>query len=157
MSTISLNRIQYLFSKYFIENWKRDLSNFLILFIIAGFSGYQLDLSLSVIIFVILAFIYAGRIFGMFSHKPKGMNYLLIPASTAEKTIVNLILVNVYYLSALFISCVVGIIFGNLLNSLVHNYSFTWDFVKQAISFDYTTFLPLLLCESMLIFGSIYF
>lgn len=157
MNTLSLNRTQYLFSKYFIENWKKDLRNFLVLFIVAGFSGYKQDVSLSMIIIVILAFMYAGRIFGMFSYKPKGMNYLLIPASTIEKTIVNLILVNIYYLAALFIFYVGGIIFGDLLHSLVHDNSFTWDFVKNAISFDYTTILPLLLCESILTFGSVYF
>jgi len=157
MSTISLNRIQYLFSKYFIENWKRDMSNFLILFIIAGFSGYDGGFYLSKIIFVILAIIYAGRIFGMLGYKPKGMNYLLIPASAGEKTLVNLILVNIYYLAALYICYILGFLFGDLIHTFIHGDVFSLDSVRNAASFDYTTILPLLLCESILIFGSVYF
>jgi len=158
MSTISLNRIQYLFSKYFIENWKKDLSNFLIIFIIGGFSGYNTAFfNLSKIIFVIIAFIYAGRIFGMLSYKPKGMNYLLIPASAGEKTLVNLILANIYYLAALYICYMLGCLFGDLIHTFIYGVVFSLDSLRYALSFDYKTILLLLLCESILIFGSVYF
>lgn len=157
MSTISLNRIKYLFLKYFIENWKRDISNFLILFIISMFSGYGGVVSLSKMIFVILAFIYAGRIFGMLGYKPKGINYLLIPASTGEKTLVNLILVNIYYLAALYISYLLGFLLGDLVHTFIHGDIFSLVPVKNSVYVDYTTILSLLLCESILIFGSVYF
>lgn len=159
MNTLSFNRIKYLFSKYFIENWKKDITNFLILFIISGFAGYNLNNTSSIanFVLVIMILVYASSTFGMLSYKPKAMNYMLIPASSQEKLIVNIILVNIYYLGVLYISYIAGFFAGNSIYVLMHSGGYSLLPFKEYASIDYNVILGLLLIQSIFIFGSVYF
>ena len=147
---ISLNRLKYLFREYFVTHWKRDLlifgSVFLAKVLFTRLSWQFPDTAVVLVVSIILCgtfnFLYKGS---------QGMNYLLCPANTEEKLVVNMLLVHIYCTVMLVFACLLGLFIGKLINpctSLILN-------TKELL--NYSFFEGLLVWQSIFIFTSIYF
>lgn len=116
----SFNRVKLLLSKYFVERWKSDLRGFLILF--AGCAIFAFNQGAAeaavVIFFVFFSFLHASKIFGIFKDKTHGMDYLLVPANTLEKTVVAIFLAMIYKVVIFFIAAILGAKIGSLIYTL---------------------------------------
>ncbi|MDR1113346.1 MAG: hypothetical protein LBL18_06285 [Bacteroidales bacterium] len=87
------------------------------------------------------------------------MNYLLVPANSAEKTVVNLILVHILINILLIVTLFAGICFGIIIGSLYfqHSLNFNNFAIDFADIFTLSNILEFLAFQSLFIFGSVYF
>jgi hypothetical protein len=155
-TSLSLTRIKHLLNRYFIENWKKDLYVGLVLLVIAfasnpmaGFSGF---------VYMVMVLLYTGRIFGNLAHKESAQHYLMIPASTSEKLIVNLFLSHIYYVLLLLVFLVSGILLrAFILSPFCETFNcFSFLDAKKSM-FSFSSYVSFLSFQSILAFGSVYF
>jgi len=80
-------------------------------------------------IIYIMGFIFAAKLFKIFSYTPGGMHYLLIPATHLEKLVANILLSTVYFFGMILLTFSIGNIIGtNLINVLFNQTnSISWD------------------------------
>src|ERR1035437_198639 len=108
-TTLDINRLGLLLKRYFIENKQRELTFWgisTVVFMIMHRTG-------SVEMFMYIAgFIFAARTFKIFNYTPSGMHYLLIPATHAEKLIINIILSTLYFFIMFVITYIIGTTIG---------------------------------------------
>ena len=155
---MNTNNIFNLIKRYFIESGKKDINSFLLIVLIIAFVSFfsvsgSISDSMMVFLLLVMGIIYAGRIFGVFQPAGKAIHYLTIPASTAEKTIANGLLVFVYFNILLMVSLILGNVIGGLAHKLLDSaYIYHFD-----MPFDFDDLLLLLILESVYMFGSIYF
>jgi hypothetical protein len=149
MNAISLNRLKYLFREYFAINWKRDLSAFAGLFLVKTFFIYS-DIDLPDIAYVSLISIVLIGISCPLNKKLYGMNYLLSPANTAEKTIAHILLAHIYFTAIPILICILSNFTIYIL--LPHS-----KFVLWADIGEYHHFLSLFSFQAMFLFFTIYF
>ena len=153
MNAISLNRMKYLFIEYFVTHWKRDLFIFLGLFLIQSIISSLNFLFIGAFAVTVMSIILCGTF--NFLHKgSQGMNYLLNPANTEEKVIVNLSIVHIYYNIMLLIPCVLGWFLGLSLSSGV-DFIFILSEVEGSAYF--TIIEGLFVIQSVFLFSAIYF
>ena len=150
--------ISNLIRRYFIESGKKDIHSFLLIVLIIAFVSFfsvsgSIGDGMMVFLLLVMGIIYAGRIFGIFQPAGRTIHYLTIPASTAEKTIANGLLVFVYYNILLIVSLLLGNVIGGLAHKLLDPV-YTYQFFMP---FDFDDLLLLLILESVYMFGSIYF
>jgi len=113
-TTFSFNRLSLLLKRFFIENQNREMMFWGILTIV--FTLVHQTYSLKMILYI-TGFLFAGRLFKVFSFAPGGMHYLLIPATHAEKLTANILLSTFYF----FIMTMVTYSIGNLLGTGIMN------------------------------------
>ena len=155
---MNTKNISNLIKRYFIESGKKDINSFLLIVLIIAFVSFfsvsgNIGDDMMYFLLLIMGIIYAGRIFGIFQPAGKTIHYLTIPASTAEKTIANGLLVFVYYNILLMVSLLLGNVIGGLAHKLLDP-SYTYHFYMP---FDFDDLFMLLILESVYMFGSIYF
>lgn len=155
---MKIQNILNLIKRYFIESGKKDIHSFLLIVLIIAFVSFlsvsgSISGSMMCFLLLLMGIIYAGRIFGIFQTAGKTIHYLTIPASTAEKTIANGLLVFIYYNILLIVSLLLGNIIGGVAHKLLDS-SYTYQFYMP---FDFDDLLLLLLMESVYMFGSICF
>ena len=155
---MNTNNIFNLIKRYFIESGKKDINSFLLIVLIIAFVSFfsvsgSISDSMMVFLLLVMGIIYAGRIFGVFQPAGKAIHYLTIPASTAEKTIANGLLVFVYFNILLMVSLILGNVIGGLAHKLLDP-AYTYHFYMP---FDFDDLFLLLILESVYMFGSIYF
>ena len=164
-TTLNINRLALLFKRFFVENKQRELIFWGIT--IAVFTiMHQVG---SVEMFTYIAgFIFAARMFNIFSYTPTGMHYLLIPATHTEKLIVNIVLSTFYFFTMILITYVIGSVLGNLLGNMIFdwnkplNFELFNDSISNAWSSDkhngvFHLFMSFALSQSIFLLGSIYF
>ena len=108
---MNTNNIFNLIKRYFIESGRKDINSFLLIVLIIAFVSFfsvsgSLSDSMMVFLLLVMGFLYASRIFGVFQPAGKAIHYLTIPASSAEKTIANALLVYVYFNILLMVSLI---------------------------------------------------
>lgn len=155
---MNIQNIIHLIKRYFIESGRKDINSFLLIILIITFIGFisisgGVSDSLMNILLLVMGTVYAARIFGIFQPANKAIHYLSIPASTAEKTIANGFLVFIYYNIVLILSLIIGDIIGGLAHKLLDP---TYYYVFH-MPFSLGNLIPILLLESVFMFGSIYF
>lgn len=155
---MNTNNIFNLIKRYFIESGRKDINSFLLIVLIIAFVSFfsvsgSLSDSMMVFLLLVMGFLYASRIFGVFQPAGKAIHYLTIPASSAEKTTANALLVFVYFNILLMVSLILGNVIGGLAHKLIDS-SYIYHFYMP---FDFDDLLLLLILESIFMFGSIYF
>ena len=168
----SKDRMLLLARSIFIQNRSKDLRLALVMACIMAFFGLltashgDYDIIGFVNVCVLLAL--AGTTFKMMSSQPRAMAYLTLPASAAEKTVVTVAYLNVYYVLLILVSSLVGFYLGQLLQNLIAVIPFFRDLfgssgghtlALSSISFDGfgNDLLYLTMGLSIMLFGSIYF
>jgi len=115
-TTFSFNRLGLLIKRYFVENRQRELSFWGIAIVVFMIMHQPTSVE---IFFYISGFIFAARMFKIFSYTPGGMHYLLIPATHLEKLVTNILLSTFYYFIMLIIAYSVGTILGTTLGNTI--------------------------------------
>lgn len=168
----SIDRMLLLARSIFAQNKSKDLRLALVIAGIMAFFGMVSssfkDYDVLGFINVIVLLVLAGTTFKMLTSQPRAMAYLTLPASAAEKTVVTIAYLNIYYFLLLSVSSFVGYYFGQLLQNLIAVIPFVRDifgfdgdhvFNLSAVSFDGfgDNLLALTTVISVLLFGSLYF
>ena len=167
-TTFSFNRLGLLIKRYFAENKQRELS-FLGIVIVVFMLMH--DITAIGMFFYISGFIFAARMFKIFSYTPGGMHYLLIPATHLEKLVTAILLSTVYFFIMLLVSYSIGNTLGTTLGNLIFNMQnpVSLDlFQLESISKVWGTrvisqrslisiFLNFALIQSIFLLGSVYF
>ena len=147
-----------LIRRYFIENGRKDITTFVLIVLIITFISFisvsgSIGDSMMVFILFLMGFLYASRIFNILQPVGKAIHYLTIPASTAEKTIANGLLVYIYYNILL----IVALLLGNFLGGIAHKLLFPEYHYIFYMPFSLDNLISVLVFESIFLFGSIYF
>ena len=167
----SKDRMLLLTRSIFIQNKSKDLRLALVIAGIMAFFGLlsssysDYDLLRFPIVCVLL--VLAGTTYKMLAVPSRAMEYLMLPASTAEKTVVTIAYLNIYYVLMMMASSFVGFYFGQMLQNLIAIIPFFRDlfgssghnFALSAVSFNElgSNLLTLTCGLSILLFGSLYF
>ena len=168
-TTFNFDRLGLLIKRYFIENKNKELMYWGILTLVFCLN-HQTD-SARMIIYI-MGFIFAAKLFKIFSYTPGGMHYLLIPATHLEKLVANILLSTVYFFGMILLTFSIGNIIGtNLINALFNQTnSISWDMfsLSQTVSIGNnipsafgSPFIGMIftffIIQSVFLLGSIYF
>ena len=168
----SIDRMLLLARSIFVQNKSKDLRLTLLIAGVMAFFGlvsvHFEDYGIFHFLYVTVLLVLAGTTFKMLTNQPHAMAYLTLPASTAEKTVVTIAYVNIYYFLLLSVASFVGYYFGQLLQNLIAIIPFFRDlfgaegshtFALSAVSFEGfgDRLLILTMGLSILLFGSLYF
>ena len=170
----SKNRMILLARNIWIQNKSKDLHLALLIVAIMTFIGLVssanedynlLNLPLKIIVIVL-----AGTTFKKLAIPSQAVSYFMIPVSTAEKTIVAILFLQLYYIIGIGILSFVGFYIGQIIHNLILFIPFfkqlfieiestTPHFTLSSISYSDigTSLLNLTLYVSIFLFGSIYF
>ena len=125
-STFNFSRIHLLFVRYFTENWRRDLITLAAFFIAMAVLPRLIPASSSILTpmhFSLILFIggihFSAHIFHEIHRPSSGMHYLHIPASRAEKFMVNGVLTLILFPLACFFLFYSALFLGNLLEPII--------------------------------------
>lgn len=156
----------------FVQNKSKDLRLALVIAgVMALFGLWSIhfdDYSVFHFLYVIVLLVLAGTTFKMLSNQPRAMAYLTLPASAAEKTVVTIAYLNIYYFLLLSAASFVGYYCGQLLQNLIAFIPFfrnlfglegSHTFTLSTVSFEGfgDHLLSLTMGLSILLFGSVYF
>jgi len=167
-TTFSFNRLGLLIKRYFVENKQRELSFWGIVIVVFMIMHESTAIE---VFFYVSGFIFAARMFKIFSYTPGGMHYLLIPATHFEKLITAILLSTVYFFIMLLISYSIGNALGTTLGNLIFNMqnpvsldlfqmeSITKVWGNQVVTHNglVSIFLNFALIQSVFLLGSVYF
>ena len=117
-TTFSFNHLGLLIKRYFIENKQRELSFWGIVIVVFMIMH---DSSTIEMFLYVTGFIFAARMFKVFSYTPGGMHYLLIPATHVEKLVTAILLSTVYYFIMILITYTIGSLLGTTLGNAIFN------------------------------------
>lgn len=160
----SIDRFWLLLKGTIVENKYKDLRLALVMMAViaffAEFGIYCFNYSIINFPVVAVAIFIASVSFKRLGDLASGINYLMIPASTVEKTAVNIIYTQLYLFVILTISALIGYYAGQVLHFLTME-----DFTNGAtlhfapINFENFGWYLLILTfwQSVAIFGSVYF
>lgn len=166
-TTLNINRLGLLLKRYFIENKQRELTFWGISLVV--FMLMHQKVSVEMFLYI-SGFIFAARTFKIFNYTPGGMHYLLIPATHAEKLIINIILSIFYFFIMILITYVLGTTIGTYLGNLIFSMnnsvnfelwngvtSIPWNNLTVHHNVLVETFFSFALIQSIFMLGSIYF
>ncbi len=171
---MNILNIKKLISTYFIENWKRDLLQYFLVFAgcifvmswsYTGALSKGILYSSSTIAFwmIFAVIVLVSSLFVRLSTTSSSISFLTIPASTGEKIVAYMLLANVYCVLVAFVATLLGVSL-----TIVGNLAVSNDFaipVSEWISKCYTICLkdiaavlfPMYILVSIVFFGSVYF
>lgn len=168
----SIDRMMLLARSIFVQNKSKDIRLALVIAGVMAFFGlltvHFKDYEIFQFIYVIVLLVLAGTTFKLLTNQPRAMAYLTLPASTAEKTVVTIAYINIYYLVLLAVSSFIGYYFGQLLQNLIAVIPFfrnlfgaegSYTFTLSSVSFEDfgDNLMTLTTGISILLFGSLYF
>jgi len=167
-TTFSFNHLGLLIKRYFVENKQRELSFWGIVIVVFMIMHESTAIE---VFFYVSGFIFAARMFKIFSYTPGGMHYLLIPATHFEKLITAILLSTVYFFIMLLISYSIGNALGTTLGNLIFNMqnpvsldlfqmeSITKVWANQVVTHNglVSIYLNFALIQSVFLLGSVYF
>ena len=167
-TTFSFNRLGLLIKRYFVENKQHELSFWGIVIVVFMFMHETTPIQF---FFYVSGFIFAARMFKIFSYTPGGMHYLLIPATHLEKLVTAILLSTVYFFIMLLVSYSIGNTLGTELGNLILSREKPIDLdMFQLVSHSYgwgnhnfhyaglpAVFFNFALIQSVFLLGSVYF
>ncbi len=170
MNTISISKIVKLFSNYLVEHKKNSLIAIGITIFVALISGFYYDsesyfTGLAIFLFFMLMNL-ASSIYSPLKNSRSKISYLMIPASTLEKSIANLFTVHIFQIVTLFCATLIGLFLGNGIGYLLDPYADIISFIPHHSPLTFSAvfsifngdmFLFLILFQSIMVFGSILF
>lgn len=169
----SIDRMLLLARSIFVQNKSKDLRLALVVAGVMAVIGlmhpitgtYHILFGAEVIVWMVMA----GTTYKMMTNQPRAMAYLTLPASTAEKTVVTIAYLNIYYFVLLAASSFIGFYIGQFLHNTIAILPFFRDFVvsPEGHTFSLSSvelssgrpskLLYNMMWVSILLFGSIYF
>jgi|GEM_PF-1676968 hypothetical protein len=164
-NTLSINRIGLLFKRFFIQNLRKDIrlvGAAAACSAVMHFLQFPLTMGPLTPVVLFVSLYAAGTIYKLYANRNHGLVYTMLPASTLEKVIVNILLVSVYYVILAFIADFIGAILGRITTYLldVGLNGFTAAELNFDLSFQNQfgrCLLVLAMFQSIFLFGSIYF
>ena len=157
MNNFSFKRVILLIKKYIIEQWRKDLLLFLIAFLLMTIDGILFEGEGLASLVVIGGMFYISGIFSFNNARSKDIDYLMLPASSLEKTVTNIGIVHLYINAILLAAIILGSYFGLMMRDLLfaNGQGIALSHIANIITLD--TILTVLFFQALFIFGSIYF
>lgn len=158
---MNTNNIIKLIKAYFYENWQKDLYNFGLVLVLA-FLCTAVGVFDSIIMFsgiVALIAIHPLRFFDKL-HQPSGrILYLMIPATNEEKVLTGILLTNIYFITLIFISAIIGVLLGcGVLKLITPEMAINFkEMLVTILPSTVRSYMLILTMVSIIFFGSIYF
>lgn len=136
-----------LIRSFVVENYKKELIPLLVIAVVVPILS---NFDVSVFVYSLLSVLFAARIFKNLQRPQSAIAYMMLPASTAEKTMANFLLVSVIYplTCALFALVALGI--DVLLFKIHHDYPYP---MPQDVGGGFKFFLLLAIFS----FASVYY
>ena len=158
---MNINNIIKLIKAYFYENWQKDIYNFGLVFVLA-FLSTAVGVFDSVIIYggiVGLITIYPLRFFDKLHQPSSRMHYLMIPATNEEKVLTGILLTNIYFISLIFVSAIIGVLLGcGVLKLTTPEMTITCkETIALLLPSTVRSYMVILMIVSIIFFGAIYF
>ena len=113
-------RMGLLVRRFFVENRNRELYYWAIFTIVFIFLRNQ-SVAIGALI-LIAGMVFCGRFFREIHSPVTGLNYFMIPATQAEKTVVTIFLTTIYYFGMMLVVYAIGNLAGTFLNNLFANF-----------------------------------
>lgn len=162
---MNFNNIKNLFRAYYYENGRRDLFQMAVMAALAFLSSAFVENTHFPTLFTVSMMIFVVQFFTLLRSKTGSVHYFTLPASTGEKFLFAVLMVNVVGVLQYYIAIVLGSILGQLCHDLMFNLlnmSNVSALVWPSIIWRQSTQIPLYLLTlytlvSMFFFGSIYF
>lgn len=150
---MKISNVLYLLKRHFIEKGKFNITGSIALLLSMALLTFIQWSNLFIIMTFSVGSVTALLTYSMLCSENIAMDYLMIPASTTEKYVVNGILVYVYYNVLFFVTLTLG----ELLGSWIHELVYGSCNVYVTSSFTLEGFIFLLMWESIMMFGSVYY
>ena len=115
----NFNRIWWLLRRYFIENRHRELYYWG--FFIIWFLFFRSNIEAIGGAILVAGIVFCGRFFREIHSPTSGLNYFMIPATQAEKTVVSIFLTTVYYFGMMLAVYTIGNLAGTFINNVLAN------------------------------------
>lgn len=161
---MKIQNIQKLLRLYFIENWKKDLLwvfglTCLITFLIVQTNPGPYHSLIELLVAAVFLLSFPDRLFNNLGNPSQRIHYLMIPASTTEKVVTNILLANVYAVLGVAISVFVGYSLSYLVLELRNIPTLPDYMARYAELADWGTcgWISFETAISVFFFGSIYF
>ena len=162
---MNFNNIKNLFRAYYYENGRRDLFQMAVMAALAFLSSAFVENTHFPTLFTVSMMIFVVQFFTLLRSKTGSVHYFTLPASTGEKFLFSVLMVNVVGVLQYYVAIVLGSILGQLCHDLMFNLlnmSNVSALVWPSIIWRQSTQIPLYLLTlytfvSMFFFGGIYF
>jgi len=158
---MNINNIIKLVKAYFYENWQKDIYSFGLVFVLA-FLSTAVGIFDSVILYggmVALIAIYPLRYFDKLHQSSSRIHYLMIPATNEEKVLTGIILTNIYFISLIFISAILGVLLGcGVLKLTTPEMTINCkEMISRMLPSTVRSYMVIIMVVSVIFFGAIYF
>jgi hypothetical protein len=158
---MNINNIIKLVKAYFYENWQKDIYSFGLVFVLA-FLSTAVGIFDSVILYggmVALIAIYPLRYFDKLYQSSSRIHYLMIPATNEEKVLTGIILTNIYFISLIFISAILGVLLGcGVLKLTTPEMTINCkEMISRMLPSTVRSYMVIIMVVSVIFFGAIYF
>ena len=161
---MKFNNIKSLFRAYYFENGRRDLFQMAVMAALAFLSSAFVENTHFPTLFTVSMMIFVVQFFTLLRSKTGSVHYFTLPASTGEKFLFAVLMVNVVGVLQYYIAIVLGSILGQLCHDLMFNLlnlsnitALVWPSVTWHNHHIALFLLTLYTLVSMFFFGSIYF
>lgn len=161
---MNFNNIKNLFRAYYYENGRRDLFQMAVMAALAFLSSAFVENTHFPTLFTVSMMIFVVQFFTLLRSKTGSVHYFTLPASTGEKFLFAVLMVNVVGVLQYYIAIVLGSILGQLCHDLMFNLlnlsnitALVWPSVTWHNHHIALFLLTLYTLVSMFFFGSIYF
>ncbi|MBQ4432792.1 MAG: hypothetical protein II894_01385, partial [Bacteroidales bacterium] len=151
--------IKNIINEYLISNWRRDLLNIGLIVGICAFFFTLFKLPGLALVCIVVVLVVTSRMFWKLGNPSSAIQYLTIPASTAEKWLGNILIVNVYVVLLTFAAAVIGSSAGYFVRPLLidETYSLSEPYMAWIRDLSGSTILTFFTWISVFFFGSVYF
>ena len=161
---MNFNNIKSLFRAYYYETGRRDLFQMAVMAALAFLSSAFVENTHFPTLFTVSMMIFVVQFFTLLRSKTGSVHYFTLPASTSEKFLFAVLMVNVVGVLQYYIAIVLGSILGQLCHDLMFNLlnlsnitALVWPSVTWHNHHIALFLLTLYTLVSMFFFGSIYF
>lgn len=156
---MNLMHIKNIINEYLISNWRRDLLNIGLIVGICAFFFTLFKLPGLALVCIVVVLVVTSRMFWKLGNPSSAIQYLTIPASTAEKWLGNILIVNVYVVLLTFAAAVIGSTAGYFVRPLFSDetYSLSGPYMEWLCDLSDLTILDCFTWISVFFFGSVYF
>ena len=161
---MNINNIKNLFRAYYYENGRRDLFQMAVMAALAFLSSTFVENTHFPTLFTVSMMIFVVQFFTLLRSNTGSVHYFTLPASTGEKFLCAVLMVNVVGVLQYYIAIVLGSILGQLCHDLMFNLlnlsnitALVWPSVTWHNHHIALFLLTLYTLVSMFFFGSIYF
>lgn len=156
---MNLMHIKNIINEYLISNWRRDLLNIGLIVGICAFFFTLFKLPGLALVCLVVVLVVTSRMFWKLGNPSSAIQYLTIPASTAEKWLGNILIVNVYVVLLTFAAAFLGSTAGYLVRPLLidETYSLSEPYMGWIRDLSDLTILDCFTWISVFFFGSVYF